>query len=163
MCLSVKKAAKNLSFSTLSHLPPCPPDSPRSLYLHKGLFCVEPAPLQTGRWRDRLPILTGPFSHSPLLWSCLYHPRHQALFFHFAPGGGQSSIWSAPPQCGAARTARSRCMCVFQIAEIVLQCLYCWSQANSLTYVLSFDQRFSKSRYVRVESECLCHGFGGGL
>lgn len=85
-CLCIQKAHMNILYSNTNinsclfdgnlcllfavphlPLPPCLLHSPRSLYLHKGLFCAEPAPLLTSRWRDRHPILTGPLSHSPLL------------------------------------------------------------------------------------------------
>lgn len=62
------------------------------------------------------------------------------------------------PAVRCSKDSTQRAACVFQIAGIVLQCLYWWSQANSLICVLSFDQRFRKSRYVRVLSECLCRG-----
>lgn len=118
------------------------------------------APLLTGRWKDRPPILTGPFSHSPLLSSCLLTSPSSGSFSFALPRVAVSRAFGRHPLLqGAARTVRSRCVRVFQMAE---NCFTKPPLTEALTYVLSFDHRFSWSASVRVLSECLCHGVGGG-
>lgn len=111
LLLFLRKSAYQLERGALLVLcvppPPVPLQSQWSLYHHKGFFCAAAAPLLSGRWSDRPPILTGPFSHRPPAFNipvaCLFSPF---LLPRTPPhGGGQWSVWSAPPLEGAARTA----------------------------------------------------------
>lgn len=80
-----------------AHCPPPllgPPPSPRSLYVHKGLFCVERPPSARQTEQDRPPVLTA-------LWC----PRLQAP--SSPPPPVVTGPVGAPLLRGALRTSRS--------------------------------------------------------
>lgn len=71
------------SDSDLSALPRLPPGS---LYLHKGLFCVEAAPPLTGRWSGTgLPFSQGHFLTALCSSPAFNNPIIEPLFFHPPP------------------------------------------------------------------------------
>lgn len=101
---------------------------PSSLYLHKSLLCAfQPPPVGH---------MHGQFSHSH--WATFSQPSASRSSSFLALGPGRSA-----PRCGAG-------------GEQQVHGCVSGGQANSLTYVLSFDRRFSKSRYVRAKPMLLC-------
>lgn len=93
-----------------------------------------------------------PFSQSHFLTAlCSSTPFNipvVKLFSFTSPRLVVSHPFGRHPCCKVLRGQHAAGACV-RFRGIVLQCFYWWSQANSLTYVLSFDQRFSKSGCVK--------------
>jgi len=103
--------------------------------------CVQPAPLLSGRWRDKLPILTrARFSQPSARGRGFDVPRRPALLLFFCPftspqSGGRPSVPSLSARCSEDTSQQQRHASVsdrrdsFTMSPLV----------HSLTRVLSFE------------------------